>query len=248
MTIAIDGRRSAMVRLRLRFVRTSLIAIFVAATVACTAEISAERAGLWVPWPQLTEGECGAPATGDVDNVYVIVRCDEEHIVEAYGSVLLTETADYSSLDGTSCYSVFEERTGIEFADSGLGGTHVYPDSDSWDRGNREMVCLAWAPLEVTKPVSELDFNTDFGDIHPWTQVQSGWCLSASSVLALDPVAVQAVECQPGSALVVAQVPVNDFGTCEQVARTMDKSDPVLIDSQTMQRRGYEKSLCIHWS
>lgn len=215
---------------------------------SCSSNDSVDRAGLWLPWPQLEQGECGVPAADEGDNIHVVVNCDEAHTIEAYATVQLPESVEYDSIDGSACYEAFSNMTGTDFADSGLGGTHVYPDSDSWEQGERGILCLAWTPYEVVKPITELRFDKDLGDMHPWTKVESGWCLGANSLLISNPVAVQVVECEPGSAVVLAQVPVDDFETCQRISRTVDGSEVFLIQSQTMQERGYEKSLCLQWS
>jgi len=100
----------------------------------------------------LKVGNCLAPSEieGEVDSV-VLVDCAEPHAREAYASLMFDE-GDYpgdevvedESLD--RCTTEFATFVGMDYQESTLDLASIYPTSESWAGGDREILCLISDP------------------------------------------------------------------------------------------------------
>ena len=93
------------------------------------------------------DGDLGEGAT-EVDNV-PIVDCEEPHDNEVFATFDMTE-ADYPGDAATQeiafegCVDRFDAFVGLAYEDSALGVTYLYPTQQTWDDGDREIVCAVY--------------------------------------------------------------------------------------------------------
>lgn len=86
--------------------------------------------------------------SGQIDHV-PIVPCDQPHEDEVYYSYDLPD-GDYPGEDAiiadadTECIAQFGDFVGIDYDDSTLDYWPMYPTTESWDGGDREVLCIAW--------------------------------------------------------------------------------------------------------
>lgn len=86
--------------------------------------------------------------TGDQDEITTvpIVECSEPHDTEIYASSTI-EGDEYPGLDAVQtqadedCYNAFEAFVGVSYEDSTLYYSTLYPSTESWDGGDREILC-----------------------------------------------------------------------------------------------------------
>jgi hypothetical protein len=84
-----------------------------------------------------------------------VVDCDQPHDSEAYASVTLPD-GDFPGNESvqaqavTQCTSEFAPFIGIDYDQSDLDFAYYYPTSDSWDQGDREVLCLVMDPAGQT--------------------------------------------------------------------------------------------------
>jgi hypothetical protein len=100
----------------------------------------------------LAVGDCfDDPASGGEVSSVESVDCAEPHDNEVYavydydgdeypGEEAMTAAAD------EGCEARFEDYVGIGYFDSELYSTHLTPTQDSWDEGDREIVCVLYEP------------------------------------------------------------------------------------------------------
>ena len=106
------------------------------------------RASLEAP-PPMRAGLC-FPAHLDISTVmaYEAVPCDDEHGSEVVGVVKLPDTrypgsdAAYAAAD-PYCYEAFAKYVGVDYEESELEMTFVFPTEETWDEGDRQVVCYA---------------------------------------------------------------------------------------------------------
>jgi len=85
---------------------------------------------------------------GEVSEVPT-VDCAEEHDSEAYDSILIAD-GDYPGEDAvleqadSECYTSFAEFVGVSYDESALQFAYYYPTQQSWDQGDREILCLIY--------------------------------------------------------------------------------------------------------
>lgn len=91
-------------------------------------------------------GDCFADP--DVDEVLDVaaVPCDEEHKYQAYAlfdlrAGLLPDEDEMYDLASEGCFAEFETYVGLPYPDSELFITWFEPTQESWDQGDREIVC-----------------------------------------------------------------------------------------------------------
>ncbi|MBB6120706.1 septum formation family protein [Nocardiopsis algeriensis] len=76
------------------------------------------------------------------------VDCSEPHDFEVYHVEDIAESGDYPGEDRVSemsaaiCEPAFETFVGVSYLDSELYYTPLFPTSDGWDYGDREVLCL----------------------------------------------------------------------------------------------------------
>ncbi|MGV8884192.1 MAG: septum formation family protein [Microbacteriaceae bacterium] len=95
-------------------------------------------------------GDCvnDAEATDaeEVANV-TIVKCTVEHDYEAYKSIVIPEGAfpgssEIETTAGDGCQAAFDGFVGTPYDESTLDFTYLAPTSQSWDEGDREILCM----------------------------------------------------------------------------------------------------------
>jgi hypothetical protein len=97
----------------------------------------------------LNDAEADADNDGQVKSV-PIVDCAEEHDSEAYHADDL-EDGDFPTKDvlgeaaETICGPTFEEFVGLSYEESVYNYSYYVPTQKSWDNGDREVLCVAYA-------------------------------------------------------------------------------------------------------
>lgn len=99
----------------------------------------------------LEVGQCfdNPESFDEVSNVD-IVDCDEPHDNEVYHVFDLPD-GDYPGVDAAEtiaddgCITAFESFVGSPYTTSGLDIQYLYPSPDTWDDGDREVVCALFA-------------------------------------------------------------------------------------------------------
>jgi hypothetical protein len=95
-------------------------------------------------------GEClnDTGAAGEVSEVPTI-DCAKPHDKEVYASATLPD-GDYPGEDAaraqadSDCASAFTTFVGVPYVDSTLYLSYYYPTEQSWDGGDREVLCLIY--------------------------------------------------------------------------------------------------------
>jgi hypothetical protein len=93
------------------------------------------------------DGDLGEGAT-EVDNL-PIVDCEELHDNEVFATFDMTE-ASYPGDETTQqiafegCIDRFDAWIGLPYEDSALDVTYLYPTQQTWDDGDREIVCAVY--------------------------------------------------------------------------------------------------------
>lgn len=147
----------------------SLAAVGFAAAMlmtACSSEPDRDESGAITEEGELDAfsikvGDCMAPE-GEMDSLTTegaeetevesvsAVPCSEPHDSEAYhifdmteedypGTTAVTEAAD------VGCEAAFEAYVGVDYYDSTLGISYLYPSADTWSVGDREIVCVIFS-------------------------------------------------------------------------------------------------------
>ncbi len=106
---------------------------------------------------EMAVGDCLNEQTSESETVETIpaVPCSEPHDLEAYFSYDLTETefpgqdAVYDLAD-QGCYDAFPAFVGISYEESTLGFSYYVPSPESWEAGDREVMCLIYDAAPTT--------------------------------------------------------------------------------------------------
>ena len=90
---------------------------------------------------------------GDAIENILAVPCDEPHTHEVYAQITYEENdvypgaAELERFSDVACLTDFPDYVGVDYFDSGLFFTYLYPTLDGWnDKNDREVVCLAALP------------------------------------------------------------------------------------------------------
>lgn len=84
-----------------------------------------------------------------------VIPCAEEHESEIYAAVDLPE-GDYPGDDAIAtqadeyCYGEFEGFVGTAWEDSDFEYGYLSPSAESWDQGDREVLCMIVDPAGLT--------------------------------------------------------------------------------------------------
>ncbi|MBA2696816.1 MAG: septum formation family protein [Ornithinimicrobium sp.] len=121
------------------------------------AVLSAAGCGLLDPAPSAEVGDCVDMATLQEEEVTEIptVDCTQEHDGQLAVSFQMPE-GDYPSDQEfqdaleEECLSGFEEFIGTGYADSSLEIYDLSPTQESWDAGDRRVLCLVYLPDDTT--------------------------------------------------------------------------------------------------
>lgn len=100
----------------------------------------------------LQVGDCldDAAATGEVQTVPTVL-CSEPHDSEIYSSHELGESpypGEESVIEqaDTVCLTAFERFVGEPYLESRFDFSYYYPTEESWDTGDREILCVIYDP------------------------------------------------------------------------------------------------------
>jgi hypothetical protein len=105
---------------------------------------------------ELAVGDC--TATGGATRVTAtvpVVDCDEPHDGEAYALITLDD-AEFPGAEAVTdraveeCTAEFAAFIGIDYAASKLDFAYYYPTPTSWERGDRDILCIAFDPASAT--------------------------------------------------------------------------------------------------
>ena len=112
---------------------------------------------------ELEVGDCFNDAEDSIVNEVEVVDCAAGHRYEIYGS------AEYAAEDGDAyvgeevlqgfveeeCIGMFEPFVGMAYADSDLFIYYLAPTEDSWDEGDREVLCAVYLPDQFLEGTAE---------------------------------------------------------------------------------------------
>ena len=98
-------------------------------------------------------GDCATDDTsleGEVQEV-TIIDCNQPHATEVFHSYMLTDAslpdeAGVQAIVEEQCLPAFETFVGIDYYSSMYEVTFLSPTADSWDAGDRELLCLIVDP------------------------------------------------------------------------------------------------------
>jgi hypothetical protein len=91
---------------------------------------------------------------GDSEQVsdVAVVPCEDEHAQEVYATAQVPDGGDLPSDDDLqaqaqeTCTTQFQAYVGLAYEESALDFTWLQPTAESWDQGDRELVCLVYDP------------------------------------------------------------------------------------------------------
>lgn len=98
-------------------------------------------------------GDCVDTTTGSGEITEVpVVPCSRPHVGEAYESVTMPGDGvfpgDQAVVEAArGCEEPFEEFVGVALAVSQLMVTYFHPTAQSWDTGDREILCIVSDPV-----------------------------------------------------------------------------------------------------
>lgn len=81
-----------------------------------------------------------------------VVPCADEHAQEVYATAQVPDGATLPADDDLraqaeeTCTTEFEAYVGLPYAESALDFTWLQPTAESWEQGDRELVCLVYDP------------------------------------------------------------------------------------------------------
>lgn len=128
-----------------------LAAVFGMAALAACSEAPTAAIGDCIDSADLPDGDLAELPT---------VSCDESHDLEVFHAFDLDE-GEFPGEDEMSiqaedqCMPVFEEYVGMQYQQSEIWVTTVFPSQETWDIGDREVLCL----LESEETTSLQDAN-----------------------------------------------------------------------------------------
>jgi hypothetical protein len=101
-------------------------------------------------------GDCitGMPEGATIDKA-TGTPCDQPHEYEVYAETYLDSEssdvpADISEQANAFCMSKFKTFVGLTYEESTLGFSSIYPTSDSWAQGDKELTCLIGADATIS--------------------------------------------------------------------------------------------------
>ena len=88
--------------------------------------------------------------TGEVTEV-PIIDCNEPHASEVFHSFMMTDSelpdeAGIEAIVQDQCLPAFQSFVGLDYDDSVLEVNYLSPTPDSWEAGDRELLCLVYDP------------------------------------------------------------------------------------------------------
>lgn len=112
----------------------------------------------------LKKGDCFNQPDDEVVTGVASVKCDEPHDYEIYGAVnhpggddaaYPGESAVAAVVD-TECGALFEPFVGTSYEASELYIYYLAPTAESWDNGDREILCALYLPGEDPDSIEPL--------------------------------------------------------------------------------------------
>jgi hypothetical protein len=111
----------------------------------------------------LQVGDCLVTADlEDIVNKVPAKPCAEPHDAEIIRAVRVADLIDYDEeavigQANQSCEAAINDIVGPNWAEAGLDWDYFYPTTESWDDGDREILCLAYTPeLSLTAGVADM--------------------------------------------------------------------------------------------
>lgn len=86
----------------------------------------------------------------EIGATFPAVPCSDEHDAEVYAVFDIAGATDYpgedavNALANSECVARFEVYVGVRLADSDLTGHYFTPTASTWDRGDRQVLCVAY--------------------------------------------------------------------------------------------------------
>jgi len=130
--------------------------------VAALAAVSLS-ACLGSPAPTAEAGDClNVSEFGAEVTELPTVPCDQAHEAEVFDVFEVTYEGDYDETAvleevEQTCVGGFESFVGIEWEASELDVYYLYPQSEGWSSGDREAICMVYAPNWETGEVLEVE-------------------------------------------------------------------------------------------
>nr|WP_246401681.1 septum formation family protein [Jiangella mangrovi] len=97
-------------------------------------------------------GDClGDFADSEQVTDVAVVPCTDEHAQEVYATAQvpdgeLPSDDDLQTQAVETCTTEFQTFVGLAYEESALDFTWLQPTAESWDQGDRELVCLVYDP------------------------------------------------------------------------------------------------------
>ncbi len=100
---------------------------------------------------QLKVGDCLPEGSTGVVSKVKTVPCEEPHVGEIYDSVKVAQSEKFPgdaelTRQAGACEKSFEEFIGKPYAESTLKINYFHPTTESWERGDREILCIVENP------------------------------------------------------------------------------------------------------
>jgi len=100
-------------------------------------------------------GQCIQIPDGDRVSSFETAECTAEHDGEVYHTLQLTDStlpsdSEMEDKATSACSDAFEDYVGTPYEESALEIYWTYPTSQTWSRGDREIVCIA-TPTDSSK-------------------------------------------------------------------------------------------------
>lgn len=86
----------------------------------------------------------------DIGATFPAVPCSDAHDAEVYAVFDISGATDYpgedavNALANSECVARFEAFVGVRLVDSDLAGHYFTPTASTWDRGDRQVLCVAY--------------------------------------------------------------------------------------------------------
>ena len=123
-----------------------------ASTAAPTDSIAPTPTDTTTPFTAVQAGDCFDEVDGDSVE---IVDCESTHGYEVFASLLVADgDYDRTAIGAEAkarCLASFGTFVGIEYDASVLALRYVAPSRDTWDQGDREVLCLVFDPEGPTE-------------------------------------------------------------------------------------------------
>jgi hypothetical protein len=119
---------------------------------------------------QLAVGDCFDPVA-DMDDQTLLAAlmrdCNEPHLMQVFGIGTMNDpigapyppTDEVDQLTASICEPAFEDFVGVPYQDSRLSATYYSPSEDSWQFGDRAVMCVIEASEAAPLTISAEGLN-----------------------------------------------------------------------------------------